>query len=263
MTRLLMCAPEFYGVEYEINPWMQVSVPADRDLALRQWDGLYRVLGELGAAIELLDPVPGLPDLSFTANGGYVQGRQVLLSAFRYPQRQHEAAHFERWFRGRGYQVLTPPAGCFFEGEGDALPSGETIFAGYRHRSDIGSHTELGQMTGLRVLSLELTDPRFYHLDTCFAPLPCGAALYYPPAFDEYGFRVIRHHVASPVAVDEALALRFACNAVVVGDTLVVNAGCEELAPLIEPFGLRLRTVDLSEFIKAVGSAKCLALNLE
>lgn len=262
MTRLLMCPPEFFGIAYEINPWMRLSVQADRDLAQRQWDALYATLRDLGAAIELLDPVPGLPDLTFTANGGYVHGDKAMLSAFRYPERQREEEYFARWFQQQGYQVESPPAGCSFEGEGDALPAGELIFAGYRHRSDVASHTALSRMAGREVLSLELTDPRFYHLDTCFAPLGPDAALYYPPAFDDYGARVIRHHLPRAVPVPEALALRFACNAIVLGDTLVTNAGCDDLAPLIEPFGLRVRMVDLSEFMKSGGSAKCLVLRV-
>jgi N-dimethylarginine dimethylaminohydrolase len=115
-------------------------------------------------------------------------------------------------------------------------------------------------MLGCEVLSLELVDPRFYHLDTCFCPLDDRRALYYPPAFDDYGRRVIREFVPEPIAVDDADALRFACNAVVVGRDIVVQSGCDALEKTLREHGFTPYPVDLSEFHKAGGSAKCLVL---
>jgi len=103
---------------------------------------------------------------------------------------------------------------------------------------------------------------RFYHLDTCFAPVDNGSALYYPSAFDSYANQVIRENVQDLIPVDREAALRFACNAVVVGRTVVLNAGCNELEPPLRDHGYQVRSVDLSEFMKSGGSAKCLVLRL-
>ena len=155
-----MCPPDYFGIEYEINQWMRLSNPADPDRARAQWQELHRVLTEeLGASVELLEPVPGLPDLVFTANAGYVQGDLFVSSSFKHPQRQGETPHFDAWFQSHGYRIAKLGPGCVFEGAGDALPLGETVFAGYRHRSEICSHQALGEIIGRRVLSLELVDP--------------------------------------------------------------------------------------------------------
>src|SRR5262249_23144856 len=134
---LLMVPPTYYGIEYEINPWMDLRRPADRAAAAQQWDGLYTILTDaIGAKVTRLDPVPGLPDMVFTANAGLIEGDCVILSHFRHPQRQGEAPRFRRWFEERGLRVETLPEEVYFEGEGDALFLGHTLFAGYRWRSD-------------------------------------------------------------------------------------------------------------------------------
>lgn len=261
---LLMCPPDFYGIEYEINPWMDVRRPADAARAQAQWRALYEKLTlGLGIPVDLLDPVKGLPDLVFTANAGLVAPGRFIASRFLHPERQQEQPVYEAWFRRRGYRIDTLPEDTCFEGEGDALWLGDTLFAGYRIRSDVRSHQEVGALLGRQVLSLELVDPRFYHLDTCFCPLDARRALYYPPAFDEYGRRVIAQFVPEPIAVTEADAARFGCNAVVSGRDVVVQAGCEELERTLRAGGFTPHPVDLSEFHKAGGSAKCLVLWVE
>ena len=260
----MMCRPDYFGIEYEINPWMRLTAQADRVLAEKQWHELYRVLtADLGAEVMLLQPVKGLPDLTFTANGGYVEGTLFISSAFKYQERQRETPYFEGWFRDHGYPVHRLACDCPFEGEGDALRLGEAIVAGYRQRSAIGAHTELARLTGRQVLSVELVSPWFYHLDTCFAPLREDVALYFPEAFDAYGRQVIEEHVQHALAVSARAAERFACNAVVVGDTIVTNTGCDDLEEPLSRFGFHVRAVDLSEFMKSGGSAKCLVLRLD
>jgi N-dimethylarginine dimethylaminohydrolase len=155
------------------------------------------------------------------------------------------------------------PEGVFFEGAGDALFCGPTLFAGYRIRSDVGGHHWLAGQLNLHVLPLELINPYFYHLDTCFCPLAPGEAIYYPEAFDGYGRRVLKSYIPRLVPAGEADAHRFGCNAVVVGQTVVVNAGCERLAADLRALGYRAVEVELDEFIKSGGSAKCLTLRLD
>lgn len=261
--RILMCPPDYYGIHYEINPWMRLDVDSDACEARRQWEGLYRTLIDLGVAVELLDPVPGLPDLVFTANAGLIIRERFVSSRFRYGVRQGETPYFERWFAAQGFRVERLPEGRYFEGAGDALFCGETLFAGYRFRSDVRSHQWVGQALGVEVLPLELVDPRFYHLDTCFCPLPAGAAIYYPGAFDEYGRSVLRARIDRLIAVSAEEATSFSCNAVVVGRTVVLNEGAPRLAGDLERAGFATRMVPLHEFLKAGGSAKCLTLRLD
>ncbi|MBI3610592.1 MAG: amidinotransferase [Nitrospirae bacterium] len=263
MPTFLMCPPDYYGIEYEINPWMDRRRPADTALAMRQWQTFYDQLTTgLGVTVELLTPVKGLPDLVFMANAGLASGKKFIRSNFRFPQRQREVPVFEAWFKDRGYRILPLPPDACFEGEGDALSVGKTLFAGYRMRSDIQSHEKIGEILGCEVLSLELADPRFYHLDTCFCPLSDRAVLYFPGAFDDYGRRVITESVPETIPVTVENAFGFGCNAVVVGRDVVLHAGCEELARELRSRGFAVHELDLSEFIKGGGSAKCLVLRL-
>ena len=259
-----MCRPTHYRIAYEINPWMSLTHPASHAQARRQWQRLHDVLTRrLHARVRLVRPARGWPDLVFTANAGLVVGDTFIRSNFRHPQRQGEEPLIERWARAHGYRVVTLPRGLHFEGEGDALFACDTLFFGYRFRSDLPAHRAIGAQLRCRVLSLELTHRRFYHLDTCFCPLGRQTALYYPSAFDAYGRKVIRSFLADAIPVSTADAQRFVCNAIVVGRWIVVQAGVSRrLARALESRGFSLLQVDLREFHKAGGSAKCLVLRL-
>ena len=261
--RILMCPPDFYGIEYEINPWMSRSRGSQSDRARAQWRNLHDTLVRLGVRVELLDPVKGLPDLVFTANAGLIFKDLFFSSRFRHAERARESPVNDAWFAAHGFAVEQFPEDCYHEGAGDALFGGEILFAGYRIRSDVHGHVWVGQRIGKRVLPLELVNPYFYHLDTCFCPLAPGEALWYPDAFDAYGRRVIESHVPKLLAVTEPEAKRFGCNAVVVGRHVITNAGRLHLATELVRFGYAPIAVELDEFLKAGGSAKCLTLRLD
>ena len=263
MPHILMCPPDYFGVHYEINPWMHTDRRVDAERAVRQWNALRQLLAGLGAQISLLEPVAQLPDLVFTANAGLVYGNTVVLSRFRHPQRQGEELHDRVWFRARGYDVIDAPEGQAFEGAGDALFCGDTLFAGYRIRSDAAGQQQIGAILGVRVLPLELVDPSYYHLDTCFCPLTTSAAIYYPAAFDDYGRRALADAIPTLIPVEQAEAAAFACNAVVVGQHVITNVGCSELHHRLGERGFATHATPLGEFLKAGGSAKCLTLRLD
>ncbi len=261
--RFLMCAPTHYGIRYEINPWMSVKRQADARLAQRQWHALRAVLLRLGARVRLLRAQPGVPDLVFTANAGLVHQRTLIVSRFRHVQRQREVPYIERHFRRAGYRIARLPSPYRFEGEGDALWMNDTLVFGFRFRSDAPAHEFLATTLRARVVPVELADRRFYHLDTCFCPLDGATALWFPKAFDRYGRAAIEHLVEDLIPVSEADAKRFACNAVVLGKTVVMQAGVSaSLARALTRRGFGIEPVDLSEFLKAGGSAKCLVLRL-
>jgi N-dimethylarginine dimethylaminohydrolase len=262
-ARILMCPPDHFGIEYEINPWMNLRAGSDSERARRQWSALHDTLRELGVAVDLIEPVPGLPDLVFTANAGLVFEKRFIVSCFRYGVRQGESPHFENWARSRGFECERLPEGFHFEGAGDALFCGETLFAGYRFRSDVRSHQWIGEKLGVEVLPLELVDPRFYHLDTCFCPMAADIAMYYPGAFDEYGRSVLRDRIPHLIEVVADEAISFSCNAVVVGKSVILNDGAPRLADALAERGFAVCLLGFSEFIKSGGSAKCLTLRID
>ncbi len=260
VRKVLMCPPIHYDLKYEINPWMHLENSPDTSLAAKQWHTLHQTLAdEIGAEVFLLEQAADCPDMVFTANAGLIRGNTALLASFRHPQRQTEEPHFRAWFEARGYQVQTAPEGCRFEGEGDALFVGDTLAAGYLKRSDICSHNWMANTLGVETLSLELVDDRWYHLDTCLCPLTADTVAYYPGAFDEYARTVIASHFKT-LEVCEEEALRFACNAVVLGSQIALPSGCPRFCEELQKLGFTPHSVEMSEFLKAGGAAKCLTL---
>lgn len=257
-----MCPPDAYGLNYEINPWMKVQNQPDLPLAERQWHALHRTLTqEVGAHVELVPQEENAPDMVFSANAGLVAGDTVLLSRFRHPERQVEVAPFRAWFEAHGYKTVEPPEQYYFEGEGDILRAGTVFVAGYLKRSDINAHWWAAGQLGAEVLSLELVDSRWYHLDTAFFCLEPELVAYYPGAFDSYARRVLEDRFET-IPVEEDEALRFACNSVVLGRDVVMPSGCPNLAAKLEARNYRVHPVEMSEFLKCGGAAKCLTLFL-
>lgn len=266
MSRLLVCPPDYFGIEYEINPWMRLSNRVDHDRAVAQWHELMRIFErDLNVVLERMTPQPSLPDLVFTANAGVVVGRTAVVSRFRYAERQREEAHFENWFRAHGYDVVSLDKEVYFEGAGDLLGFSECWYGGYRQRSDVRAFPVLSDRFRREIIPLELVDSRFYHLDTCFCPLSGGELLYFPPAFDRYGQIAIAERLSDGrrIAVPEQEALRFACNAVCVGKHVVLPAGCPTTERLLQEAGYHTHAAPLDEYMKSGGSAKCLTLALD
>lgn len=261
--RILMCPPDFYGIEYEINPWMSRSRGSDRTLATQQWEGLVGILRKLGVQVELMTPRQGLPDLVFTANAGLMFHNRFYSARFRHEERARESPVFDEWFAAHGFDVRHLPDSTYHEGAGDALFCGDALFAGYRIRSDVHGHQWLAKDLSVRVLPLELVNPYYYHLDTCFCPIASDEAIYFPEAFDVYGQKVLATHVPKLIPVVDAEAKRFGCNAVVVGKIVVMNTGCPQLSEDLRARGYQTRETPLDEFLKAGGSAKCLTLRLD
>jgi N-dimethylarginine dimethylaminohydrolase len=258
-----MCPPDYFGIEYEINPWMSRQRQSDRPTAIRQWESLRRLLEEAGAKILLMTPVAGLPDMVFTANAALIYRQTAVMAHFRHPERQGEVPFDEAWLAAAGFRIERVPEDIHFEGAGDALFCGDTLFAGYRIRSHARGHQQIGGLLGCRVIPMELVDPYYYHLDTCFCPLAPDSAIFFPPAMDQYGRDALAANIPDLIAVEPEEARRFACNAVVVGKTVVTNTGCPRLHAALSERGFMPRETALDEFVKAGGSAKCLTLRLD
>ena len=262
----LMCEPSLYEVNYVINPWMDGNVNrSSRQNAMAQWRELHAALSQV-ALVMTVPPQPGCPDMVFTANAGLVREGVVALGSFLHPERQVEESHFRKWFDDFGLSIRELPRVTPFEGEGDALfdPEGRRLWAGHGVRTASSSHRFLKEAWDVEVIPLRLIDPRFYHLDTCFCPLFDGFLLYFPEAFDAVSRERIEQHYGEDKRIRAGLddALRFACNAVNVARTIVLNHISDELAERLQARGFRVIQLSLSEFLKAGGAAKCLALRL-
>ena len=261
----LMCPPEYFAVTYAINPWMRPDSPVDAGLAMRQWAALRATYESLGHSVSTIEPVAGLPDMVFAANGATVIDGTVLGVRFRHAERAPEAAAYMSWFRDHGHPVHEPT--FVNEGEGDILVAGDpltssTVLAGYGFRSDEAAAGELASVFGRRVVSLRLVDSRFYHLDTALCVLDASTAMYYPAAFDDAGRAALASLFAELIEAKDEDAEVLGLNAVSDGRHVVLAAQATELARSLSARGFEPVPVDMSELLKAGGGAKCCTLEV-
>jgi arginine dihydrolase len=265
-ARYLMCPPDFFQVDYVINPWMEGNIDrANGVQAAEQWHRLHVILAGQGV-VELITPIEGSPDMVFTANAGLVLGDHAVLSRFLHRERQAEEPHFRDWFQHHGFRVHELPKDLPFEGAGDALFDrvNPLLWAGYGFRTELDSHALIAKLLGVEVISLRLIDKRFYHLDTCLCPLERGYLLYYPPAFDARSNTQIERRVPieKRLVLEEPDAVHFAANAVNIGETLVLHRASDGLKTRLSAAGFEVFESPLTEFIKSGGAARCLTLGL-
>ncbi|NQX05120.1 N-dimethylarginine dimethylaminohydrolase [Rathayibacter sp. VKM Ac-2856] len=257
---ILMCRPEHFTVVYRINPWMDPQVPTDTALAVRQWQTLYDTYVELGFDVQLIEPEAGLPDMVYAANGGFVIDGIAYGASFTYPERQPEGPAYMDWFRGAGFDVRVPEE--VNEGEGDFLLVGERILAGTGFRSASDSHAEVARIFGREVVTLELVNPSFYHLDTAIAVLDDTNIAYLPSAFSEEGNRVLRELYPDAILVSEEDAAVLGLNSFSDGLNVVIASRAAGFERQLRERGYNPIGVDLSELLLGGGGVKCCTLEL-
>lgn len=257
---VLMCQPEHFSVSYRINPWMHPENPTDTPRALRQWTALYDTYVDLGFRVHLIDPVDGLPDMVYAANGGLVVDGIAYSAHFRHAERAPEAGHYASWFSESGYTTVN--AVETNEGEGDFLPIGARIFAGHGFRSDRSSHRELEAVFSREVVSLGLVRPDFYHLDTALAVLDDTTIGYLPSAFDEPSQEILAALFPDAIIASEGDAAWLGLNLFSDGHRVVMATQAHALADDISSRGFEVHSVDMSELLLGGGGVKCCTLEL-
>jgi N-dimethylarginine dimethylaminohydrolase len=257
---VLMCRPEYFTVSYRINPWMHPEVPTNTSLALKQWTALYDTYRDLGFTIQLIDPIEGLPDMVYAANGGFVLDGIAYGAKFHYPERQPEGPAYMDWFRDNDFEVAEPQETN--EGEGDFLLVGDVILAASGFRSDTSSHQEIATVYGRKVISLSLINPSFYHLDTALAVIDPQTIAYLPSAFDESSLEILRERYPDAIIATEEDAAILGLNSFSDGHNVVIAEKAVTFAKDLRERGYNPLGVDLSELLLAGGGVKCCTLEL-
>tara|TARA_B110000977_G_C11004661_1_gene465234 strand:- start:451 stop:1296 length:846 start_codon:yes stop_codon:yes gene_type:complete len=257
---VLMCRPEHFTVSYRINPWMHPEEPTDTSLALKQWKVLYDTYQDLGFDVHLIDGLPGLPDMVYAANGGFVLDGIAYGAKFHYPERGPEGPAYMDWFGAHGLQVVQPQE--VNEGEGDFLLVGDSILAASGFRSDTGSHQEIASIYGREVVSLQLINPSYYHLDTALAVIDPTTIAYLPSAFDDASLSVLRERYPEAIIATEEDASILGLNSFSDGHNVVIAARATTFAKDLQDRGYHPIGVDLSELLLGGGGVKCCTLEL-
>lgn len=262
----LMCRPTYFDVTYRINPWMDPSVDVDTSLAMRQWQKLHDSYVDLGHTVELVDPLEGYPDMVFTANGGFTLDGIAYGPKFTFEERGAEAPAFMEWFADNGFEVVVPQ--YVNEGEGDLLLSGNWILAGTGFRTDPRSHAELAEAVNREVVTLNLVNPAFYHLDTAISILDPVEGTEHPniayveSAFDERSLGVLRERYPDAIVVGEQDASVLGLNSTSDGRNVLIAQRATEFEAALRDHGYNPIGLDLSEFLRSGGGIKCCTLLL-
>ena len=261
----LMCPPDYFGVLYEINPWMHRDIQADKEKAFEQWHNLVANIQQAGGTVETMEAEESVPDLVFAANAGTIDGNRFVVSRFKYAERQPESAYDAAWFQARGYEVIDLPLkpGVAFEGCGDVFALGNGLLAGYGFRSDLAAHAELGKALGVDVYSAHLIDPRFYHLDLSFCPLDSHHAIIAPDAWHSESFKMIQQLVPEPLLLELDEALTFCANSIVVNSVVIMPHCPLRVGRILNKWGYEVCESPITEFLKAGGGVRCLTLALD
>ncbi|MGK8488792.1 dimethylargininase [Nocardia asiatica] len=259
--RFVMCRPDHFDVTYSINPWMNPAEPVDRALAVRQWEALRAAYIEHGHTVDVVPGVAGLPDMVFAANGGLVIGDRAMSARFTHAERAAEGPAYHAWFAACGVPNLVAAAE-WNEGEGDFLLVGDRLLAGTGFRSSFAAHEEVARYFGLPVVSLELVDPRFYHLDTVLLPLDGETIAYYPPAFSPAARAVLAELYPDAIVATEADAAVLGLNGVCDGFHVFLSSAATDLSDALRARGYHPVGIEMSELLKAGGSVKCCTLEM-
>ncbi|MDR0481941.1 MAG: N-dimethylarginine dimethylaminohydrolase [Cellulomonadaceae bacterium] len=275
-----MCPPTFFDVVYEINPWMDLSVPVDTSLAMQQWNTLRERYLADGHTVYVIHPEPGLPDMVYAANGGLVIDGLALAPRFTFPERQAEGAAFGSWFDGASRAGILGDTATYVgqaeelnEGEGDTLLIGDLLLCGTGFRTSVAAHQELDRRMGLtergiKVITLELVDPRYYHVDTALTVLDDGSIsgerliAYLPEAFSADSQKVLEELFPNAIIADPEDAAVLGLNAVSDGRRVYLNGAATGMMDKLRARGFEPVGMDFTEILKGGGSVKCCTLFL-
>jgi N-dimethylarginine dimethylaminohydrolase len=270
LKKVLMCKPNFFRVDYQINPWMKIG-SVDSKKALKQWENLVKVYQKNDIKVEVIEQNEDFPDMVFSADQGLVLANQnnknskktILLSNFRYIQRQGETIFYKNWFEKNNFEIEVLADNFFFEGGGEILPWENKYFIGQGFRNTDKTINYLNQKLNFDFIPLELINPNFYHLDTCMFVLNTETIFYYPPAFSENSIKVIKSLIKNPIEFSQKEALGFAANSVLSGQKIFVQSGNETFVKKLNNLNYEIIEVDVSEFVKSGGGIHCLTFEID
>jgi N-dimethylarginine dimethylaminohydrolase len=261
METFLLCSPDYFIINYSINPWMR-GPAINLKLAKIQWNSLRDTIINFGAKVETIDPIPGLPDMVFSANAGVVIKNNFIVSSMKHKERKGESKYFRKWFADKKYNIIDLVPGVTFEGCGDVLIYGKDLIGGYGYRTDLKALEIIAAKSRLNLYSLNLKDPKFYHLDTCFCRVSDTQAIYYPDAFELGEVQKLKG-VLDLIPVSQRDAELFICNSMLVNGILLIPSSKSSIARILRnKYGIKTCMVNVSEFLKSGGSIQCLSLKI-
>jgi N-dimethylarginine dimethylaminohydrolase len=259
---LLMCRPHYFRIAYQINPYMDLSQQPDPRELKAEYKSIVEAHISAGRTVHFIDPDPDLPDQLYTANQALIRGKQAVLGNLP-PQRARETELLRPWLEEHGYEVIGCPYP--FSGQGDCLPTGTgAVIKGRGWRSDPRSDDVVREALGYDIIPIQTISDAWYDNDLVFGIIQPGLVAVAWDALDEPSQQLLRgRDDLEYIDVSLEEAERFACNLVSDGTTVVMPAGCPQLAADLTARSLKVVERPIDQLRLGGGAIRCSALALD
>jgi dimethylargininase len=220
--------------------------------AAAQHQAYERFLAEMGASVIALPAEPGLPDSVFVEDPAIVLDEVAVMTRMGALSRRREADTLaEVLARFRPLRWIQEPA--TLEG-GDVMRIGRKLFVGASARTNAAGIDQLRRELEPFAYEVHAVPVRrCLHLKSAVTYLGDGAVVVNRSLIDSAPlaeFRMI------DVAADEP----WAANTLALGGVVLIPAAYPHTAAILEREGLRIRTIDISELMKAESGLTCSSL---
>ncbi len=223
--------------------------PIDYDLAVQQHKAYCSLLEECGLRVIELSVNSSFPDSTFIEDTAFIVEEIAVMARMGVESRRAEVPAVESVMAAyRTIDRILPPA--TLEG-GDVLRAGGKVFVGITPRTNAagaGSLTAILEPFGYRVIPVPVRG--CLHLKSACTLIDAETILMNPHWIDPNpfkGFRVITVPEAEP----------WAANALLLDNCVCVHAGFRRTIESLHDLGFQVKTVDISELLKAEAGITC------
>lgn len=255
-----LCPPTYFDIEYVINEWMDINSSVDKNLAKSQWQSLVDIYEELNVKLTFLDPIQGLPDLVFPGDSIFLYGKHAIASNFRHEERAPEVPPQTKLFKNLGYKIINLPEKYHFEGNAETILWNGRLFAGYGLRTDKEVYPYISEILDIEIVPLKVHAP-YFHLDVALCPLDNETIAYAPDALGEESQAMVEALATKTIKVSKEEATMLGVNSMVIDDTIILSTNkAPNFCNALKEHGFNVIVLELTEFYKSGGGAKCLTL---
>lgn len=278
-TQVLMSGVDYFGVE-ELNPYSDASIQPNLAKTKQEYKNLQKAFSQ--ADIEIIGTASpqDCQDGVYTANWALCKDKKAIMASLP-NMRSAEVPYARIALASLGFEIIEPPRGLRFSGQGDALPCGNYVFAGNGYRSDVEMQQFVADKLGYEVIGLQTipvldkenqpivnkitgwADSFFYDIDLAISILTPNLIAWCPEAFTPRSQDIMAKTSIEKIEVSLKEAKEsFACNLLSTGEIVIMSATAPDLKANIEAKGLKTITPDMTELSKGGGYIRCTTLTL-
>lgn len=223
--------------------------PIDFDKAVEQHEAYQQALRDLGVSVISLPAEPDLPDSMFVEDPAVILMELAVMTRTGVESRRGESESLARALaQFRPISWMREPA--TLEG-GDVLRVDSTLFVGLSQRTNADGIAQLAEEIEPRGYYLRPVEVRgCLHLKSACCYLGDQTMIANREWFDAAPFKKLR-------IVDVPAEEPRAANVLAIGNTALLPAAFPRTAEVLDKLGWQVRTLDISELMKAEAGMTC------